>query len=402
MQDVGGGDNLAGKKLNFKIVKINVQRKNIVLSRKEIVDELRKEEKQAILASLNKGDIVKGLVKNITDFGAFIDIGGGITGLLHVTDMSWGRVTKPTEIMKVGDEVEVKILDFDKDNMKVSLGYKQKTRNPWEVIEVKYPEGTVVPGKVVNIMPYGVFLELEEGIEGLIHISEFSWTKKYGHPGERFKLGDEVKAMVLKLDKDNQKLSLGLKQLESDPWQGVENRFHVGDKVQGKINTLTDYGAFMEIESGIEGLIHVSDLSWTKRVNHPKELVTKGDSIEAVVLNVDEKNRRIALGVKQLINDPWDEITDKYRTGTECAGKVANITNFGIFIELEKDLEGLLHVSEIPLGPQQRMDEIYKMGDPVKVKVIHIDGIQKKIALSVKGMAQESVTTGEKKEEPQQ
>ncbi|MBF0215623.1 MAG: 30S ribosomal protein S1 [Candidatus Omnitrophica bacterium] len=402
MQDVGGGDNLAGKKLNFKIVKINVQRKNIVLSRKEIVDELRKEEKQAILASLNKGDIVKGLVKNITDFGAFIDIGGGITGLLHVTDMSWGRVTKPTEIMKVGDEVEVKILDFDKDNMKVSLGYKQKTRNPWEVIEVKYPEGTVVPGKVVNIMPYGVFLELEEGIEGLIHISEFSWTKKYGHPGERFKLGDEVKAMVLKLDKDNQKLSLGLKQLESDPWQGVENRFHVGDKVQGKINTLTDYGAFMEIESGIEGLIHVSDLSWTKRVNHPKELVTKGDHTEAVILNVDEKNRRIALGVKQLIDDPWDEITDKYRTGTECAGKVANITNFGIFIELEKDLEGLLHVSEIPLGPQQRMDEIYKMGDPVKVKVIHIDGIQKKIALSVKGMAQETGTQEEKKEAPQQ
>ncbi|MBU1783993.1 MAG: 30S ribosomal protein S1 [Candidatus Omnitrophica bacterium] len=384
MQDVGGADNLVGNRYKFKIVKINVARKNIVVSRKEIVEEKKMEEKQAILESLNKGDIVKGVVRNITDFGAFIDIGGGITGLLHITDMSWGRINKPTEVMNVGDEVEIKILDFDKKNMKVSLGFKQKMQNPWEDIDEKYQEAGVVSGKVVNIMPYGVFLELEKGIEGLIHISEFSWTKKFNHPSERFSIGDEVQAMVLKLDKGSQKLSLGLKQLEDDPWQGVENRFHVGDKVKGMVNTLTDYGAFVELEPGVEGLVHVSDLSWTKRVNHPKELIEKDSAIEAVILNVDEQNRRIALGVKQLGTDPWDDITKRYESGTICDGTVMNITNFGMFVELEKDLEGLLHVSEMSLDPSQRMEELYKPGDEIKVKVIHIDGVQKKIALSVK------------------
>lgn len=386
MQDVGGADNLVGKKFVFKIVKINIPRKNIVLSRKEIVEEKRKEEKQAIIENLNKGDIVKGIVRNITDFGAFIDIGGGITGLLHVTDMSWGRVNRPTEMINVGDEIEVKILDFDKNTTKVSLGLKQKTQNPWDNIEEKYPENSVVPGKVVNIMPYGVFLELEKGIEGLIHISEFSWSKKFNHPSERFSLGDTTEAMVLKIDKANQKLSLGLKQLEQDPWQGVEERFNVGDRVEGMINTLTDYGAFVELENGVEGLVHVSDLSWTKRINHPKEMLNKGDKIQAMILSVDEQNRRIALGVKQLTEDPWDEITDKYQPGTLCDGTVTNITNFGMFVELEKDLEGLLHVSEINLEDSKRMEELYKPGDKVKVKVIHIDGIQKKIALSLKSV----------------
>ncbi|MDD3088969.1 MAG: 30S ribosomal protein S1 [Candidatus Omnitrophica bacterium] len=386
MQDLGGADSMVGHKLQFKIVKINIPRKNIVLSRKELIEEKRREEKKAILETLNKGDLVKGIVRNITDFGAFIDIGGGITGLLHITDMSWGRIGHPSEVLKIGDEVDVKVLDFDKKSIKVSLGLKQNQPNPWHTVGERYPENSVAKGTVVNIMPYGVFVELEKGIEGLIHISEFSWTKKYNHPNERFKVGDTLEAMVLKVDVDNQKLSLGLKQLESDPWDGVQERYSAGDKVKGKINAVTDYGAFVEIESGVEGLVHVSDLSWTKRVNHPKEVMKKGDEIEAMVLNVDEQNRRIALGVKQLSQDPWDDISKRYESGTLCDGKVTNITNFGIFVELERDLEGLLHVSEVELTPEQRMEEVYKVGDAIKVKVIHIDGIQKKIALSQKGV----------------
>lgn len=386
MQDAGGADSLVAKTCAFKIVKINVPRRNIVLSRKEIVEEKRKGEKQAILEGLNKDDIVKGIVRNLTDFGAFIDIGGGITGLLHITDMSWGRISKPSEMMKVGDDVEVKILDFDKTNMKVSLGLKQKTQNPWENVGDKYPEGKIVNGKVVNIMPYGVFVELEKGIEGLIHISEFSWTKKYNHPSERFTLGDKVEAQVLKIDKENRKLSLGLKQLEEDPWKGVEEKYHVGDKVKGVVNTLTDYGAFIDLGGGIEGLVHVSDFSWTKRINHPKEMVKKGDTAEAVILSVDEQNRRVSLGIKQLLPDPWDEITKKYQSGTVVDGVVTNITNFGMFVEIEKDLEGLLHVSEVNLKPEQKMETEFKAGDKMKVKVIHIDGVQKKIALSLKGV----------------
>lgn len=381
-----GGDNILGQKLVFKIVKINIPRKNIVLSRKEIVDEKRREEKQAILGELNKGDIVKGVVRNITDFGAFIDIGGGITGLLHITDMSWGRVGHPGDVVKVGDEVEVVVLDFDKTSVKVSLGLKQKTQNPWDDIADKYPEGAIVKGRVVNIMPYGVFVEIEKGIEGLIHISEFAWTKKFGHPSEMFKPDDEVEAMVLKTDREAQKLSLGIKQLEKDPWEGVEERFHVGDKVKGQINAITDYGAFVELEKGVEGLVHVSDLSWTKRVTHPKDVLTKGQELETMILNVDEQNRRIALGVKQLADDPWDEIIKKYKTDTVWEGKVTNITNFGIFIEIETDLEGLLHVSEAEISPDSKIEETYKIGDIVNVKILHIDGIQKKIALSNKGM----------------
>jgi len=390
MQEFGGPDNIVGKRLKFKIVKINIPRKNIVLSRKEVVEEKRRGEKLAILENISRGDIVKGVVRNITDFGAFIDIGGGITGLLHITDMSWGRINHPSDVVKVGDEVEVKVLDFDKTSVKVSLGLKQKTPNPWENIEEKYPEGSMITGKVVNIMPYGVFVELEEGIEGLIHISEFSWSKKYSHPSERFQVGDTVKAMVLKTDKQNQKLSIGIKQLEKDPWEGVEQRYKAGDRIRGTINAVTDYGVFLELEQGVEGLVHVSDLSWTKRIAHPRDKLKKGEEIEAIILNVDEQNRRIALGVKQLAQDPWDEIIKKYEPDTLCEGKITNITNFGIFVELEEDLEGLLHISEIDLAPNKRMEDVYKVGDVIKVKIIHIDGVQKKIALSRKGLEEET------------
>ncbi len=386
MQDFGGADSIVGEKLQFKIVKINVQRKNIVLSRKELVEEKRKEEKQALLETLNKGDVVKGIVRNITDFGAFIDIGGGITGLLHITDISWGRINHPSEVVKVNDEIDVKVLDFDKQSVRVSLGLKQIQSNPWNNVGEKYPEGAVVKGKVVNIMPYGIFIELEKGIEGLIHISEFSWAKKISHPNERFNIGDQVEAVILKSDKDNQKLSLGIKQLEKDPWEGVESQYKVGEKIKGKVSALADYGAFVELESGVEGLVHVSDLSWTKRVTHPKEVLKKGEEIEAVVLNVDEQNRRIALGVKQLDEDPWDDIVKKYDPGTLCDGKISNITNFGIFVMLEKDLEGLLHISEIDLPSDKRMEDLFKPGDDIKVKILHIDGVQKKIALSAKGL----------------
>ena len=300
--------------------------------------------------------------------------------------MSWGRVNHPNEVVKVNDEVDVKVLDFDKEKVKVSLGLKQKGENPWENIDEKYPEGSTVEGKVVNIMPYGVFVELETGIEGLIHISEFSWGKKYNHPNEKFKVSDRVQAMVLKSDQQNQKLSLGVKQLEKDPWEGVESRYTAGDKIKGTVSTVTDYGAFVELENGIEGLVHVSDLSWTKRVAHPKEIITKGDEMEAMILNVDEQNRRIALGVKQLSQDPWDEIIKKYEPDTKCEGKVTNITNFGVFVELEKDLEGLLHVSEVDLKSTERMEDKYKVGGTIGVKILHIDGVQKKIALSVKGI----------------
>ncbi len=402
MQEFGGADNILGKKLEFMIVKINIPRKNIVLSRKEIVDEKRRGEKLALLEGINKGDIVKGAVRNVTDFGAFVDIGGGITGLLHITDMSWGRVSHPGDVVKIGDEIEVKILDFDKTNIKVSLGLKQKLSNPWDEIETKYPESGVVKGKVVNIMPYGVFVELEKGIEGLIHISEFSWSKKYGHPSERFNVGDEVDAVVLRVDKTNQKLSLGIKQLEKDPWEGVSNRYKAGDRVKGVVNTVTDYGAFVELEEGVEGLVHVSDLSWTKRVSHPKERLKKSADIEVVVLNVDEQNRRIALGVKQLDQDPWDDIVKKYEPGTLCTGAITNITNFGIFVELEKDLEGLLHISETALASEQKMEEQYKVGDVVDVKIIHIDGVQKKIALSRKGMEEEKKEESAPAEAPEE
>ncbi|MBD3295928.1 MAG: S1 RNA-binding domain-containing protein, partial [Candidatus Omnitrophica bacterium] len=400
MQEYGGADNLVGEKLEFKIVKINVPRKNIVLSRKEIVEDKRREEKQAIMEELNKGDLVKGIVRNITDFGAFIDIGGGITGLLHITDMSWGRINHPGEVVSIGDEVEVMVLDFDKTAVKVSLGLKQKLPNPWEEVNEKFPEGSVVTGKVVNIMPYGVFVELEKGLEGLIHISEFSWSKKFNHPSEKFSVGDEVRVMVLKVDKQNQKLSLGIKQLEKDPWEGVEEKYSVGEKLKGTINAITDYGAFVELEKGVEGLIHVSDLSWTKRVTHPRDVLTKASEIDVVILNVDEQNRRIALGIKQLGQDPWDDISQKYQTGTVCDGKITNITNFGVFVELEDELEGLLHVSEIDMAPGQKIEDVYKTGDPVTVAVIHIDGVQKKIALTQKDVEQK---TGEpEKESPEQ
>lgn len=373
-----------GQVFEFKILKINKFRKNVVLSRKSALFYKKEEERKKIFSSLTKGMTLKGVVKNIADFGAFIDVGGGTIGLLHIADMSWGRVNHPSEIVAVGDEVEVMVLNFNKDDMKISLGLRQKTKDPWENLETKYPVGNKVTGKVVNIVPYGAFIELERGVEGLVHISELSWTKKYASPNEILAIGDRIEVAVLNIDKASRKISLGMKQLEQDPWQGIAERYKVGQKVKGKIRHITDYGAFIQLEEGIDGLVHVSDFSWTKKVAHPKDVLKKGEKAETVILSVDDVNRKIALGIKQLTPDPWDELQARYTPGTVVKGKIVKIANFGMFVELEKDLEGLLHISEVGLGQDEMLDSKFKPGDEIDIKVLRVDGVQKKIALSMK------------------
>ncbi|MCM8761305.1 MAG: S1 RNA-binding domain-containing protein, partial [Candidatus Omnitrophica bacterium] len=309
---------------------------------------------------------------------------GGIIGLLNITDMSWGRISHPSEVLAIGDKIEVVVLDFDANTSRISLGLKQKKQNPWESVETKYPVGSKVKGTVVNLVPYGAFVELEKGVEGLLHISELSWTKKYTNPNELLAIGDRIEVQVLDTDKQNKKISLGLKQLESNPWLEVEKKYSVGQKVKGKVRNLTDYGAFVELEDGIDGLVHVSDISWTKRIGHPKDVFKKGEKIEAVVLAVDAANRRISLGIKQLTADPWDDIAAKFPPETLVQGRVTKVANFGLFIEIDKDLEGLAHISEIPLGEGESLETKFKVGDELKARVIKVDSLQHKIALSLK------------------
>ncbi len=375
-------DEMIGQKCEFKIIKINRVRKNIVLSRKEVIRQRLEESRRKLLSELEKGRLVTGTVKNITDFGAFIDL-GGLDGLLHITDMSWGRLSHPSEMLAIGDKVEVVVLDFNKETNRVSLGLKQKTLNPWEEADKKYPVGSKVKGKVVNIMPYGAFIELEKGIEGLVHISELSWSKRYSHPNELLAIGDVIEAVVLDMDKNNQKISLGIKQLEADPWVEAETKYGVNSRVKGKVRNLTDYGAFVELEDGIDGLIHVSEMSWTKKVNHPKEILKKGQKIEAVVLAVDSRSRKLSLGLKQLLPDPWPKIAQTYKAGFQTTGKITKITNFGIFVELEKDLEGLLHISELEARSAAELESKYKVGGKIDVEVIKLDEVQRKIALGL-------------------
>jgi len=386
LKGFGNLNQLIGQTFPFKIVKINKARKNIVVSRKDALQQQKEGDKKKVLEGLEKGAIIGGVVRNITDFGAFVDLGAGIIGLLHITDMSWGRVSHPSEVLAIGDKIEVMVLDFDKENSRVSLGLKQKTQNPWEAVDTKYPVGSKVKGTVVNLVPYGAFVELEKGVEGLLHISELSWTKKYANPNELLAIGDRIEVQVLEVDKDNKKISLGVKQLEANPWLEVETKYPVGTKVKGKVRNLTDYGAFVELEDGIDGLVHVSDISWTKRVSHPKDVFKKGEKIEAVVLAVDANNRRISLGIKQLTPDPWDDIAAKYAQDAVLSGKTTKVANFGLFVEIEQDLEGLVHISEIPLAEGEKLEEKFKVGDEVKVKVLKVDSIQHKIALSLKGV----------------
>lgn len=372
-----------GNVYEFKIVKVNDIRKNIVLSRREVIEAERAEQRAEFLDSVKIGDKVEGLVKNITDFGAFIDL-QGMDGLLHITDMSWGRINHPSEMLVIGQPVEVVILDVDKEKERVSLGFKQLQSNPWEAIEAKYPIGHEVAGRITKLVPYGAFVEIEQGVEGLIHVSELSWTKRITRPSDVLALEQEVKAVVLAINTDEQKISLGVRQLEPNPWDEVESRYPIGTTIKGEIRNLTPYGAFVELEDGIDGMIHVSDLSWTRKINHPSEILKKGEEVEAAVLEIDKTNQRISLGVKQLENDPWSEIDGRFNVGDLVKGTVAKIASFGAFIQLEDDIDGLVHISQLSEDHVAKVKDVIKVGDDVEARVIKVDKVERRIGLSIK------------------
>lgn len=372
-----------GNTYEFRIVKINDDRRNVVLSRREIIEQERSEKRQKFLEVAKTGDRVPGIVKNITDFGAFVDL-DGIDGLLHVTDMSWARLTHPSELLKVGQELEVQILEINKDRERVSLGLKQMQSNPWDRIEERFPVGATVKGKITNLMPYGAFVQIEEGVEGLIHVSELSWTKRIARPSDVLTLGQEVEAIVLGINKDELKISLGVRQLEANPWDEIEVRYMIGKQVKGKVRNMTAYGAFVELEEGIDGMAHVSDLSWTRKINHPSEVLKKGDELEAVVIDIDKANQRISLGVKQLETDPWKEIDTRYRIGDLVQGTVSKLTNFGAFIQLKDDIDGLVHISQISEDRVEKVKDVLKAGQDVEARVIKIDKVERRLGLSIK------------------
>jgi small subunit ribosomal protein S1 len=378
-------DQYVGNTYEFKVLKINTERKNIVISRRELIEEQRREKRTKLLAEVQVGDMRRGVVKNITDYGAFIDL-DGLDGLLHVTDMSWGRLGHPSEMLKVGEEINVKVLEVDRDRERLSLGLKQTMPNPWEGIERRYPTGAVVTGKVVNMVPYGAFVELEKGVEGLVHITEFSWTKRITKPSEMLKIGDDVKAVVLGIQTQDQKISLSMRQLEPNPWNMVQHNYPVGARVHGVIRNLTNYGAFVELENGIDGMVHVSDMSWTRKINHPGECVKKGDEVDAIVLDVDVENQRISLGMKQLTPDPWQEIDKMFHVGDVVTGKVVKLTNYGAFVEIEGGMDGLVHISQIREEAVEKIKDVIKIGDDVKARVIKIDKENRRVGLSIKAM----------------
>lgn len=376
-------DEYLDKTYDFKILKINTDRKNIVVSRRELLEEERMSKKVEMLENFHEGEIRHGIVKNITDFGVFLDV-DGVDGLLHITDMTWKRIKHPSEMVALGDKLEVIILHVDKEKGRVALGMKQKESNPWEEIEKKYPPGTHVKGKIVSLVPYGAFMEIESGIEGLIHVSEMSWTKTVNDPSEVLKKGDEVEAIVLSVQKDEGKISLGMKQLDKNPWDEVEKKYSIGSSVTAEIRNLTNYGAFVELEPGIDGLIHISDLSWIKKVSHPSEVFKKGDKVDAVVLSVDKENKKITLGVKQLSENPWENTEKMMPVGSLVEGIVTKITAFGAFVELASGLEGLIHVTELSDKPFGKVEEVISKGQEVTAKVIKLDPEHKKISLSIK------------------
>ncbi|MGA2868140.1 MAG: 30S ribosomal protein S1 [Verrucomicrobiota bacterium] len=372
-----------GNSYEFKVVKINQERQNIVLSRRELIEAERNEKRSKLLAEMTPGDIRKGTVKNITDFGAFIDL-NGLDGLLHITDMSWGRLAHPSEILKVGQELDVVVLDVNKEKERVSLGLKQKMTNPWDNIEAKFPVGQKVKGKVVSLVPYGAFVQLEPGVEGLVHVTELSWTKRIAKPGDVLKQDQEIEAVVLGINRDEQKISLGVRQLESNPWDSASAKYAVGQKVKGQVRNLTSYGAFVELEEGIDGMIHVSDMSWTRKINHPSEVMKKGDVVEATVLEVDRPNQRIALGIKQLEIDPWDNIEKLYKVGDLVTGKVTKLASFGAFVGLQHDIDGLVHISQISEERVEKIKNVLKAGQDVSARVVKIDKGERRIGLSIK------------------
>ncbi len=379
----GAGDEIIDRELEFKIIKINRERRNIVVSRRELVEERRREQKKELLSEIKIGESRRGVVKNITDFGAFVDL-SGMDGLLHITDMSWGRVNHPSEVVKVGQEIEVMILDVDREKDRISLGLKQSMPNPWDDIERKYPVGTRIHGKVVNLVPYGAFIEIEEGVEGMVHVSEISWTKRVAKAADALSLGQEVDAVILNINKDEQKISLGIRQTEANPWQRAQERYPIGARISGTVRNFTSYGAFVELEPGIDGMIHVSDMSWTRKINHPSEMLKKGDEVEAVVLEVDAAQQRISLGLKQAQNDPWASIASRYTIGQKVSGKVSKLASFGAFVEIEEGIDGLVHISQISEERVQKVRDALKPGQEVEARVIKVDTVERRIGLSIK------------------
>ncbi len=372
------------KEIRCKILKIDEARRNIVVSRRKLIEDEREEKKKKLLAEIAPGQTRKGIVKNIAEFGAFVDL-GGIDGLLHITDMSWGRVQHPSDVVHIDQELEVYVINVDKDRERIAVGLKQKSPSPWQDVEQKYPIGSRHVGEVVNVMTYGAFVKLEPGIEGLVHISEMSWTKRINHPNELVSIGDKIEVQVLNINKDKQEISLGMKQCQPNPWDKVAERYPQGTVVKGVVRNLTNYGAFVEIEEGIDGLLHVSDMSWVRKVSHPSEVVQKGDEVTCVVLNVDQERKRVALGLKQMASDPWEtDIPARYHPNMVINGKVTKLTNFGVFVELEPGLEGLLHISELADHKVDSPEEVVKVGDPIEVKVLNVDPGERKIRLSRK------------------
>ncbi|HXV20436.1 MAG TPA: 30S ribosomal protein S1 [Desulfuromonadales bacterium] len=379
-------DKLLGETFKFKIIKLNKRRGNIVLSRRVLLEDQRENLRSDTLKTLEEGQVADGVVKNLTDYGAFIDL-GGIDGLLHITDMSWGRVSHPSDILAVGDKIKVKVLKFDREKERVSLGLKQIAPDPWLDVEQKFPVGIRVKGKVVSLTDYGAFVELEEGVEGLIHVSEMSWTKRIKHPNKVLNIGDEVESVVLALDIPNRRISLGLKQAEPNPWEVIGEKFPIGTIIEGQVKNITDFGIFVGVDEGIDGLVHISDLSWTKRIKHPSELYKKGDIVKAVVLNIDRENERFSLGIKQFTPDPWQAIPVRYAPGTIVRGQVTSVTDFGIFLEIEEGIEGLIHVSEISKEKIDTPKNFAKVGDELEAVVLNVDTMERKIALSIKHLA---------------
>lgn len=376
-------EKLLGATFDFKIIKLNKRRGNIVLSRRVLLEEQRENMRTDTLETLTEGQVVEGIVKNLTDYGSFIDL-GGIDGLLHITDMSWGRVNHPSDVLSVGEKINVKILKYDRERERVSLGLKQITPDPWLEVESAYPVDAKVQGKVVSLTDYGAFIELEDGVEGLIHVSEMSWTKRIKHPNKLLTVGDEVETLVLALDIPNRRISLGLKQIEPNPWEVIGEKFPVGTIIEGQVKNITDFGVFVGVDEGIDGLVHISDLSWTKRVKHPSEIFKKGDTVKAVVLNIDRENERFSLGLKQLTPDPWEAIPVKYAPGTIVRGKATSVTDFGVFLEIEEGIEGLIHVSELSQEKVESPKDFASVGDEFEAVVLNVDTVDRKIALSVK------------------
>jgi small subunit ribosomal protein S1 len=382
-------ESLRGQELEFKVISLDRRRNNIVLSRKAVLETELVKKKAETLKRLEEGAQLKGVVKNITDYGVFIDL-GGIDGLLHITDISWGRVNHPSEHFTVGDEVEVVVLKFDPDTERVSLGYKQKSDDPWTLVDKKYPIGSRVRGRVVSLVDYGAFVEIEEGVEGLIHVSEMSWTKKVVNPAKVLEVGDEVEAIVSELDMDQRRISLSLRQTERNPWEELQDTHPVGSVIEGKVRNLTEFGAFVEITEGIDGLIHVSDMSWTKRVKHPSEVLKKGDVVRARITNIDVENQRVSLSIKEFMPNEWEDFADHHRPGDTLDGRVVNVTDFGLFVDIFNGLEGLAHVSEIELAAGTRPEDFFHVGDWVRCRILRIEEDEKKVGLSMRGVAQPS------------